>query len=102
AVLSSTVHQLWAIKYGSGMKSDPRYTPSDVFDTFPRPQPSDALSWVGETLERERREVMLRRSLGLTKLYNIVNDAAVSDSADADVARLRTIHIELDDAVMDA
>ena len=37
AVLSSNLHQLWAITYGSGMRNDPRYTPSDVFETFPRP-----------------------------------------------------------------
>ncbi len=45
---------------------------------------------------------MLRRGLGLTKLYNLVNDPAVGDSADADVATLRAIHVELDEAVMDA
>jgi hypothetical protein len=33
AVLSSSPHQMWAIKYGSGMRNDPRYTPSDVFLT---------------------------------------------------------------------
>ncbi len=45
---------------------------------------------------------MLRRDLGLTKLYNLVNDPDIADSADADVARLRQIHVELDEAVMDA
>ena len=50
----------------------------------------------------ERREIMLRRDLGLTKLYNLVNDPAIADAADPDVARLRAIHVELDEAVMDA
>ena len=45
---------------------------------------------------------MLRRDLGLTKLYNLVNDPDIADSADADVARMREIHVELDQAVMDA
>jgi hypothetical protein len=45
---------------------------------------------------------MLRRNLGLTKLYNLVNDPAIADSADPDVARLRQIHVELDHAVMAA
>ncbi|MDN3935681.1 N-6 DNA methylase [Arthrobacter sp. YD4] len=102
AVLSSSIHQGWVVKYGSGMKSDPRYTPSDVFDTFPRPQPTEWLEQVGRTLDEERREVMLRRGLGLTKLYNFVNDPSVSDSVDPDVARLRAIHAEVDDAVLDA
>ena len=45
---------------------------------------------------------MLRRDLGLTKLYNLVNDPDITDESDADVARLRAIHVELDRAVMDA
>lgn len=44
----------------------------------------------------------MRRDLGLTKLYNLVNDPAISDSADADVARMREIHEALDEAVMAA
>ncbi|GDY33656.1 Eco57I restriction-modification methylase domain-containing protein [Gandjariella thermophila] len=102
AVLSSSMHQMWAIKYGSGMRNDPRYTPSDVFDTFPRPQPTDRLAEIGKSLDWERREIMLRRNLGLTKLYNLVNDPDIADSADADIARMRQIHVELDEAVMDA
>ena len=102
AVLSSSLHQMWAIKYGSGMRNDPRYTPSDVFDTFPRPEPNERLAGIGMTLDTERREIMLRRDLGLTKLYNLVNDPDIADSADADIARMREIHVELDRAVMDA
>lgn len=46
--------------------------------------------------------MMLRRHLGLTKLYNLVNDPNLPDAADPDVARLREIHVELDHAVMAA
>ena len=102
AVLSSSQHQMWAIKYGSGLRTDPRYTPSNVFETFPRPEPNDRLAETGQTLDTERREIMLRRDLGLTKFYNLVNDQDVTDSSDPDVARLRQIHVELDHAVMDA
>src|SRR5664280_3329415 len=102
AVLSSSLHQLWAITYGSGMRNDPRYTPSDVFETLPRPASTDWLDRVGRALEEERTEIMLRRDLGLTNLYNLVNDPGISDTADGDVARMRAIHVELDQAVMDA
>ncbi|MEV5710258.1 DNA methyltransferase [Actinoallomurus sp. NPDC052274] len=102
AVLSSSLHQTWAIKNGSGMRNDPRYTPSDVFETFPRPEPSERLTEIGRTLDAERREIMLGRDLGLTKLYNLVNDPDIADSADAHVARMREIHVELDEAVIDA
>jgi len=103
ALLSSSAHQLWAVMYGSTLGHNTvRYTPSDVFGTFPRPQPSDWLEGIGYTLDVERREIMLRRNLGLTKLYNLVNDPDITDAADPDVARLRAIHVELDEAVIDA
>lgn len=102
AVLSSSMHQYWAISRGSSLETRLRYTPSDVFETFPRPQNTDALAAIGKTLDEERREIMMRRQLGLTKLYNLVNDPDISDSSDADVARLREIHRQLDETVMAA
>ena len=102
AVLSSSLHQLWAITYGSGMRNDPRYTPSDVFETFPRPVASEDAVRLGRVLDEERREIMLRRDLGLTKLYNLVNDSGIKGSADSDVAHLRNIHVQLDTAVLQA
>ena len=44
---------------------------------------------------------MLRRNLGLTKLYNLVNDPD-HRRLRSDIARMREIHVELDQAVMDA
>ncbi|MFJ6944175.1 Eco57I restriction-modification methylase domain-containing protein [Streptomyces wuyuanensis] len=102
AVISSSPHQMWAVKYGSGLRKDPRYTPSKIFETFPQPKQTEQLATLGETLDITRREIMLRRDLGLTKLYHLVNDPLIADSADIDIARLRKIHVELDQAVMDA
>ena len=39
AVLSSTPHQIWAIKYGSGMRNDPATPRRTCSETFPRPDP---------------------------------------------------------------
>jgi hypothetical protein avisC_12797 len=102
AVLSSSLHQAWAIKNGSEMRGDPRYTPSDVFETFPRPKPTPELEAIGRTLDTERRGIMLRRDLGLTKLYNLVNDPGLEAGIDPDVDRMRAIHVELDAAVATA
>ena len=99
AILSSSIHRYWAISYGSGMRNDPRYTPSDVFETFPRPEPTAELEVIGRTLDTERREIMLRRELGLTKLYNLVNDPGLETGTDLDVDRMRAIHVELDETV---
>jgi len=102
AVLSSTVHQLWVVKYTSTMRADINYSPSDVLETFPRPAANNRLDAAGRSLDEERREIMRRRDLGLTKLYNLVNDAELSGSADQDVTRMRRLHVELDRAVLDA
>jgi hypothetical protein len=82
------------------MRTDVNYSPSDAFETFPRPVHSDRLEQLGHTLDEERREIMSRRELGLTKLYNLVNDPEVY--GDKDVDRLRKIHVEIDEATMAA
>ncbi|WP_062948338.1 DNA methyltransferase [Brachybacterium sp. sponge] len=102
AQLSSNFHQLWAIRFGSGMRNDPRYTPSDVFETFPRAHGSDGLDSTGRSLDKERREIMLRRGLGLTDLYNLVNHPDVRDEDDRDIRRMRQLHTEIDRALLDA
>lgn len=80
------------------MRSDIRYIQSAVFETFPRPDPSSELETVGEELHSVRQEIMLRRGLGLTKLYNLVNDSA-TPRRDRDVRTLRDIHQRLDHVV---
>ena len=100
AVLSSNLHQLWAITYGSTMETRVRYTPSDVFETFPLPEPTDRLEQVGPLLDDERREIMLRRDLGLTKLYNLVNDSALTRLVTRMSTELREIHVETRRAVL--
>jgi len=93
-LLSSFFHQVWAIRYGTTMRSDPTYTPQAVFETFPRPEPTPELETIGRTLDTERREIMLRRDLGLTKLYNLVNDPGLEAGIDPDVKLLATETIE--------
>jgi len=90
---------MWAIKYSTTMRTDVHYSAMDAFLTFPRPEPTGQLADVGRRLDIERREIMLRRELGLTKLYNLVNDP---DYTDDDIKRMRQIHVELDKAVLDA
>ncbi|WP_308119283.1 Eco57I restriction-modification methylase domain-containing protein [Rhodococcus sp. BP-332] len=101
-LLSSSLHQLWAITYGSTLETRVRYTLSDVLETFPFPPDSSAVAGFGAVLDRERQQMMVARNLGLTKIYNLVNDPSLSDNSDSDVARLRQIHADLDSAVMDA
>ncbi|WP_370011854.1 DNA methyltransferase [Nocardiopsis sp. LDBS0036] len=100
ALLSSGIHYSWAVSRASSMKGDLRYTPSDVYETFPKPERMEALVAAGERLDQDRSEIMLQRNFGLTKLYNLVHDPACQ--GDEDIDRLREIHVEIDEAAKEA
>jgi hypothetical protein len=76
------------------LETRPRYTVAS-FATFPWPQSSDAQrEAVAEAARRvvaRRSEICLERQIGLTRLYNEVDDGAYRD--------LRDLHIALDEAV---
>ena len=100
--LQSRPHETWARFFGSSMKDDLRYTPSDVFETFPFPidwTTNPALEAAGEAYYDFRADVMVRNNQGLTKTYNRFHDA---DERDPDIVRLRELHAEMDRAVLAA
>ena len=100
ALLSSEVHRLWALTYGTTMRTDARYTPSTIFETLPRPAMGESLIALGEQLDTRRREVMIRRGEGLTKLYGHFNSPECLPGRDADIDWLRGLHGEIDEAVL--
>ncbi|MET8378362.1 Eco57I restriction-modification methylase domain-containing protein [Streptomyces microflavus] len=102
ALLTSAWHfNWWTVKGESTLKSDPRYTPSDGFDTFPQPELTPHIRAAGEDLDTYRRHVQLARTpqLGMTDLYNEVHNPA---NLDSDIQRLREIHVEIDEAVTES
>ena len=99
-VLTCGFHYRWAMRYASSMKTDPRYTPSDVFDTFPQPPHSQAVEKAGKALDEHRSRLMIERDLGLTSIYNLVHATDVRD--DNGIGHLRRQHVTLDVAVRDA
>jgi hypothetical protein len=99
AMLSSAPHYWWAISRASTMKGDLRYTPSDVFETLPRPKVTTEMQELGCRLDTSRLELMLARQTGLTATYNLVHHQGC---ADVDIAGLREIHRAIDQAVVRA
>jgi hypothetical protein len=98
ALLQSSVHEAWVRQNASTMRTDLRYTPTDCFETYPFPQLSDSSSreWaeqIGEQYHEYRRQIMLDRSLGLTKVYNLYHN---NECRDSDIMKLRELHAELD------
>ncbi|GAB2328230.1 hypothetical protein STREPTOSP366_34100 [Streptomyces variabilis] len=72
------------------------YSPSDVFETFPFPSETDALTSTGETLERLQRAALPAKGIGTTGLYNLVHRK--SETAQ-DLEAIRQAHIKVDKAV---
>ncbi|RSM43862.1 hypothetical protein DMB66_52910 [Actinoplanes sp. ATCC 53533] len=97
ALLSSSPHYWWTVTRASSMRNDLRYTPSDVFETFALPEPTDELRRLGGCLDTFRRDMMLARQAGLTATYNMVHDKGCHDE---DIAGLRRIHVDIDYEVM--
>ncbi len=101
-VLQSRVHQSWAYAFGSTMKDDPVYTPSDCFETFPFPDDFEThakLEVVGKEYYEFRAAVMVKNNEGLTKTYNRFHDP---NETSAEIKKLRELHAAMDRAVLDA
>jgi hypothetical protein len=100
--LQSRPHEIWARFFGSSMKDDLRYTPSDCFETFPFPenwQAHRALEAAGKAYYEFRAALMVRNDEGLTKTYNRFHDP---DERDPDILKLRELHSAMDRVVLDA
>ncbi len=94
-VLISSVHQTWADAESSTLRVDRRYTPTSCFETFPWPQPEqtqrEEIGQFTQQLIEKRQAICVEREIGLTELYNEVDDGAWSEVAD--------LHRQLDRAV---
>jgi len=120
-VLQSALHNDWVRKYSSTLETRLRYTPSDVFESYPFPQglwqlPNLILATIGESYHEYRSALMLRLWLGLTDIYNFFHNsdltpeivAKVSGKPDeaesgyAGILELRKLHRELDETVLAA
>ena len=102
AVLQSRIHETWGRFFGSSMKDDLRYTPTDCFLTFPFPintKLSDIVTGPAENYFDKRSTWMISQNEGLTKTYNRFHSP---DELEPSVLELRRLHGEMDVAVLRA
>ena len=102
SVLQGRPHEIWARFFGSTMKDDAVYTPSDCFDTFPFPdgwETDPTVETAGQSYYEFRASLMVRNDEGLTKTYNRFHDPYDDDP---DIPKLREFHAAMDRAVLDA
>ena len=98
-IIQSGLHASWFHAKCSNMKSDPRYTPESVFDTFPWPQTAtvkqiDAVAAAARELRRVRAEALSKIKGGLRSLYRTLELPGANPLKDA--------HAALDTAVLTA
>ena len=101
-VLQSRTHEMWARFFGSSMKDDLRYTPSDCFETFPFPEgweTDGSLEAAGRSYHEYRAALMIEHGEGMTKTYNRFHDIYETDLR---IVELREFHAAMDRAVLDA
>ena len=101
-VLQSRTHEMWARFFGSSMKDDLRYTPSDCFETFPFPEgweTDGSLEAAGRSYYGLRAALMVEHDEGMTKTYNRFHDIYETDRR---IAELRELHAVMDRAVLNA
>ncbi|MCK6405133.1 MAG: class I SAM-dependent DNA methyltransferase [Rhodocyclaceae bacterium] len=117
-VLSSSAHVTWAMVAGGrlGVGNDPRYNKSRCFEPFPFPAATEAqqahIRDLAEQLDAHRkRQQAAHESLTLTGMYNVLDKLKSSEPLTAKektiheqglVGVLKTLHDELDAAVLDA
>ncbi len=101
AWLNSTIVQVWVQKLASFIGMTIRFTPSDCFDTLPKPRDivSEELNRIGSEYHLHRNRVMASQGDGLTQIYNQFHSP---NERGADINFLREKQRALDLVVLDA
>ena len=102
SMLQSRPHETWARFFGSSMKDDLRYTPTDCFETYPFPEEwecDETLETTGKEYFEFRADLMVSSNEGMTKTYTRFHNP---DERSMEIVRLRELHAQMDRAVLDA
>jgi hypothetical protein len=94
ALMNSSVVQAWVWNQSSTMKMDLNFSPSDSYETLPRPEVLPAaLENLGAAYAQCRTAFMVAEQVGLTTTYNRFHD---EDDQDSRIAELRSLHCQID------
>jgi hypothetical protein len=95
AAVQSSIHLCWARRYSSTMKGDLRYTTTDCFETYPFPAITQSTEKIGEAYYSYRLQLANEKVIGMTNLYHLMHEG----SEDHAICQLRSLHVEMDNAV---
>lgn len=85
-ILLSSPHESWAWARSSTIGVGLRYTTDTAFETFPWPDPvtptqREAIAAASRALYESRSALCLEHNIGLTKLYNLMDEGGFQDLA---------------------
>jgi hypothetical protein len=105
ALLSSRVHEVWVRLLASTLGDGLRYTPSDVFETFPLPAPTfealeanEVLRAAGSRFDDVRAAALRELGVGITGLLRRLEKGASHPALE----RFAEVKLALDRAVFEA
>ncbi|MEI9918957.1 MAG: DNA methyltransferase [Bacteroidota bacterium] len=119
-VLTSCLHQEWIRKFGTTMgTSRLQYSTSECFENFPIPVliNPNVIEDIASKLENLRTVISSTLHIGLTKTYNLLHlkyltsvdiekqskqSRNVCEKAHLDILKLRELHVQIDNAVLEA
>lgn len=83
--ITCTIHEIWAWKYSSTMKTDRSYSIKDAFETFPFPiemsnELENKIESISENYHEYRKQLLLNLHLGLTKTYNLFHSNGIQSN----------------------
>jgi len=115
-LLSSSLHSVWALAAGGTLEDRPRYNITRCFETFAfpaaTPEQTTRIRDLAEQLDAHRkRQQAAHETLTLTGMYNVLEKLKTGEALTPKekviheqglVSVLKTLHDELDAAVLDA
>ena len=117
-ILQSNFHLVWVEQNSSTLETRLRYTGTDSFETFAFPKSlNDSLRVLGINYHNKRSSLLKILQIGLTKLYNLFHmqfltsvdievrskqEQQVCIDAFQDIIKLRELHKEMDEAILEA
>ena len=116
AVLSTRLHEVWALANGAFLEDRPNYNHSQCFNPFPFPDPTEAqkthLRSLGEQLNAHRKaQQAANPRLTLTAMYNVLEKLRAGQRIEGRdreiydqglIGILRDLHDQIDTAVAQA
>ena len=96
-ILQSVIHEIWARRFANVLGGTYQYSPADCFETFPFPQDVKdqqmrILKDIGNDFHEQRRLLLLKLKLGLTKTYNAFH--AIKLQKGISTIKLNNLHKE--------